>query len=272
MASVKAKKPTKEEEPDTPVIVNSIEQLEFTRPNNRDWVRCPGCTKEIKLATINGQPGFLCGKCRKDPKNAFIINNAPVTCPQCDEKFPKSQLAMFHNVSCQKCFIEQNCVNLLIPASLTCIAQATAKCEQGNIPKEDYLMFSGVCKTCTKEYMKSAATQFKNGELNFDYLTELAEGREAKRLDMIERASNGESLVDPEAEQADDGATTDMDEDNLPPPFNPDETGEEGAETGEGGEGGEEGGETGEEGGETGEEGGEGGDWESAAAGEQGDE
>ena len=48
-------------------LITSADQLEYTRPS-KEWIRCPGkgCGKEIKFATVNGRPGFLCGKCIKE--------------------------------------------------------------------------------------------------------------------------------------------------------------------------------------------------------------
>lgn len=183
----------------------TIEDLEYTRVGSKEWVRCPGCSKEIKFDTVKDRVGFLCGKCLKDSKFSSLIANAPVACPKCQDQVPKTQLDTFHNESCEKCFIDENCVNLPVPSQISCIAGEAKACKGETITLNEFREFCGVCKPCTMERMKVCSKQFEEGELSFEHLLELQGQREQKRNELIASIVGGDEMGEGGEEGGEDG-------------------------------------------------------------------
>ena len=77
-------------------FVSSVDELVFTRVPSKEWVRCPGerCGKEIKLATIMSRPGFLCGKCLEDPKNANVWL---LPCKGCSKRVGSNRVSILND-------------------------------------------------------------------------------------------------------------------------------------------------------------------------------
>ena len=171
----------------------SFEDLVYTRPGSKEWIRCPGCQKEIKFQTVNGRPGYLCGTCIKDSRFAKAILNMPVACPKCETMYSKAELDSYHNESCESCFIKTHFSDLPIPNQLSCISQASeAMCKGENITVNEYLQFTGCCLPCTKKSLQEMQRQFEAGDLTQQDLISAIEQRQQTRQALIEKMLQGQ--------------------------------------------------------------------------------